>query len=236
MTIVNVGVSHQTAPAEVLEKLAVPAAELGGLLTQLHAVPGIDEVVVLSTCNRVEVYAAASGPAGQVTRAVADLMAARGRVRASESLRLARIRVGAAAVEHLFSVACGLDSMAVGEDQIVAQIKAAARAAAAAGTTGPAITGLIDAALQASKRARTQTTISTAGISLARAGLDLAHAHLGGLAARHAVVLGTGSIGKLAARLLRDAGVGRLFVASRTAAPAAEAAAAVPGLATLAVD
>ena len=229
MTIVNVGVSHQTAPAEVLEKLAVPSAELGGVLARLHAVPGIDEVAVLSTCNRVEVYAAASGPAGQVTRAVADLMAARGRVGAGEVLRLASIRVGGAAAEHVFSVACGLDSMAVGEDQIVAQIKDAARAARAAGTTGPAITSLIDAALRASKRARTQTTISTEGISLARAGLDLAAGHLGGLAARHAVVLGTGSMGKLAARLLREAGVGRLGVASRSPARAAEVAAAVRG-------
>src|SRR5260370_30261583 len=93
MTIVNVGVSHRIAPAEVLEKLAVPAAELGGVLARLHAVPGIDEVAVLSTCNRVEVYAAVSGPTGQVTRAVADLMAARGRVQADEVLRLARRRV-----------------------------------------------------------------------------------------------------------------------------------------------
>jgi glutamyl-tRNA reductase len=229
MTIVNVGVSHRIAPAEVLERLAVPAAELSGVLAQLHAVPGIDEVVVLSTCNRAEVYAATSGPAGQVTEAVADLVAARGRVQASEVLRLARIRVGGAAAEHLFSVACGLDSMAVGEDQIVAQIKDAARAARAAGTTGPVITGLIDAALRASKQARTQTTISTEGISLARAGLDLAAAHLGGLAARHAIVLGTGSMGKLAARLLREAGVGRLGVASRSPARAAQVAKAVRG-------
>ena len=88
MTIVNVGVSHRIAPAELLEKLAVPSAELGGALAHLHAVPGIDEVVVLSTCNRVEVYTAGSRPAKQVTRAVADLMAARGRVRADEVLRL----------------------------------------------------------------------------------------------------------------------------------------------------
>src|SRR5258708_1140845 len=137
MTIVNVGVSHQTAPAEVLEKLAVPSAELGSLLARLHAVPGIDEVAVLSTCNRVEVYAAATGPAGQVTRAVADLLAARGRVRAGEILRLARIRIGGAAAEHLFSVACGLDSMAVGEDPIVSPIKGAAPPARAARTTRP---------------------------------------------------------------------------------------------------
>jgi glutamyl-tRNA reductase len=236
MTIVNVGVSHRTAPAEVLEKLAVPAAELGGLLARLQAVPGLDEVAVLSTCNRVEVYAAASGPVGQVTRAVADLVAGRGRVGAGEVLRLARIRVGGAAAEHVFSVACGLDSMAVGEDQIVAQIKDAARAARAAGTSGPVISGLIDAALRASKRARTQTTISTEGISLARAGLDLAAGHLGGLAARHAVVLGTGSMGKLAARLLREAGVGRLGVASRSPARAAEVAAAVRGTPLAASD
>src|SRR6266568_2578985 len=196
MTIMNVGVSHRFAPAEMLEKLAVPSAEVGDVLTRLHRVPSIDEVAILCTCNRVEVYAAASGPAGQVTRAVANLMAAWGR-------------------------------LPVGEVQIVAQIKAAARAAAAAGTTGPATTGLIDSALRASKRARTQTTISTEGISLARAGLDLAAAHLGGLADRHAVVLGTGSTGKLAARLLGEAGVARLSVASRNAARAAEVAAAV---------
>jgi glutamyl-tRNA reductase len=227
MTIVNVGLSHRFAPAEMLEKLAVPLAELGEVLTRLHAVPSVDEVAVLCTCNRVEVYAAASGQAGQVARAIAGLVAALGRLPLGDVLRVARIRVGGAAAEHLFSVASGLDSMALGEEQIVAQIKAAAGAAAAAGTTGPAITGLIDAALRASKRARTQTTISTEGISLARAGLDIAAAHLGGLADRHGVVLGTGSTGKLAARLLREAGVARLSVASRNAARAAEVAAAL---------
>ena len=227
MTIVNVGVSHRFAPAEILEKLAVPSAELGSVLTRLRTVPSIDEVAVLSTCNRVEVYAAASGPAEQVTQAVASLVAARARLPVGEVLRMARIRVGGAAAEHLFSVACGLDSMAIGEEQIVAQIKAAARTAATAGTTGPAITGLIDAALRASKRARTQTTIGTEGISLARAGLDIAAAHLGGLAGRHAVVLGTGSTGKLTARLLREAGVAQLSVAGRNAAKTAEVAAAL---------
>ena len=227
MTIVNVGVSHRFAPAEMLEKLAVPSAELGYVLARLHTVPSIDEVAVLSTCNRVEVYAAASGPAEQVTRAVAGLLTSRARLPVGEVLRMARVRVGGAAAEHLFSVACGLDSMAIGEDQIVAQIKDAARAAAAAETTGPAITGLIDAALRASKRARTQTTIGSEGISLARTGLDIAAAHLGGLADRHAVVLGTGSTGKLAARLLHEAGVARLSIAGRNAARAAEVAAAL---------
>jgi glutamyl-tRNA reductase len=228
MTIVNVGVSHRIAPAGMLEKLAIPSAELGDVLARLHAVPSIGEVAVLSTCNRVEVYAAARGPAGQAARAVAGPLAVRAGLPAGEVLRMAHIRVGAAAVEHMFSVACGLDSMAVGEEQIVAQIKAAARAAAETGTTGPVITGLIDAALRASKRARTETAISSAGISLVRAGLDLVQAQLG-LAGRHAVVLGTGSVGKLAARLLREAGVGRLSVAGRSPARVAGLAAAVHG-------
>jgi glutamyl-tRNA reductase len=229
MTIVNVGVSHRFAPAEMLEKLAVPPAELGGVLARLHALPGVAEVAVLSTCNRVEVYAAVDGAAGPATRAVADLVAARGRMPAAGVLEMARIRIGGAAAEHLFSVTCGLDSMAVGEDQIVAQIKAAAQAAAAAGTAGPAVSSLIDAALRVSKRARTQTMISTEGISLARSGLDLARAHLSGLAGCGAVVLGTGPTGRLAARLLREDGVGQLYVASRDATRAAEVAAAVRG-------
>jgi glutamyl-tRNA reductase len=236
MTIVNVGVSHRAAPAGVLEKLAVPSADLGGLLVRLHAVPSIDEVVLLSTCNRIEVYAAASGPVEPVTGAVADVFAARGGIPVGEVLRMARVRVGGAAVEHVFSVACGLDSMAVGEDQIVAQIKAAVRAAATAGTTGGVVSGLMDAALRVSKRARTETTISTAGISLTRVGLDLAQTHLGGLAGRRAVVLGTGSTGRLAARLLRKAGVGQLSVSGRSQARAAELAAAVHGQHLPAVD
>jgi glutamyl-tRNA reductase len=227
MTIVNLGISHRMTPPAVLERLAVPSAQRGDVLTRLHAMPAIDEVAVLSTCNRIEVYAATRGPAGPVARAVADILGGHGRVETREVLRVARIRVDGAAARHLCAVACGLDSMAVGEDQIVAQIKDAARAATAAGTAGPVLTDLIDAALRASKRARTQTAISTEGISLARAGLDVAAAHLGGLADRHAVVLGTGSTGRLAARLLHEAGVARLSVASRNAARAAEVAGAL---------
>ncbi|HEY0471392.1 MAG TPA: glutamyl-tRNA reductase [Kribbella sp.] len=229
MTIVSVGLSHRSTPPDVLEKLVVSAAQRDDMLTRLHAEPGIDEVIVLSTCNRMEVYVNAKGPVEQVTSTVAELVAFQGQLPVDEVQRMAQVQVDAAAAEHLFSVACGLDSMAVGEEQIVAQIKGAARAAAEALTTGPAVGGLMDAALRVSKRARTETTISTAGISLARAGLDLAQGYLGGLAGRNAVVLGTGSVGKLAARLLREAGVGRLAIASRSEAAAAKLAAAVDG-------
>jgi glutamyl-tRNA reductase len=235
MTMVNIGVSYRDVPARVLEKIAVPPEMLGDMLARLHAVPSIDEVAVLSTCNRVEVYAAAHEPVERVAWAVAYLLA-RGRIPVGEVMRTVRVRVGAEAAEHLFSVASGLDSMAIGEEQIVAQIKAAARAAAEAGTKGPVVTGLLDAALRASKRARTDTTIGTAGISLARAGLGLAAVQLGGLAGRNAVVVGTGSMGKLAARLLREAGVGWLSVASRREERAAGLAAAVGGMPLLIAD
>jgi glutamyl-tRNA reductase len=229
MTIVNVGLTHRTTPTEVLEQVSVPSAQLGDVLTRLRAVPGVDEVVVLTTCNRVEVYAATPGPADPVSRAVAGLLADHAGLPVELISRTAVVSVDAAAVEHLFAVACGLDSMAVGEEQIVAQIREAARTAATAGTTGPVVTGLVDAALRVSKRARTQTTISTAGISLTRAGLELAATRLDGLAGRRAVVLGTGSVGSLAARLLREEGVGRLTVAGRNAARAAEVAATLNG-------
>jgi glutamyl-tRNA reductase len=119
--------------------------------------------------------------------------------------------------------------MAVGEDQIVAQIRAAARSAAAAGTSGPALTRLLDAALRVSKRARTHTRIGTMGISLARAGLDLARAGLGELTGRRAVVLGSGSAGALAVRLLAEAGMDRIGVAGRNAPAATRLAATVGG-------
>jgi glutamyl-tRNA reductase len=230
MTIVNVGLTHRTTPAEVLERLAVPSAQLADVLAGLRAVPAVEEVVVLSTCNRVEVYAATDGAVDPVSRAVTGLLADHAGLPAEQISGTAVVSVDAAAIEHLFAVACGLDSMAVGEEQIVAQIREAARTTAEAGTSGPILTGLVDAALRVSKRARSQTTISTAGISLARRGLELAATQLDGLAGRRAVVLGTGSVGGLAARLLREAGVGRLTVAGRSGSRAAEIAAALDGI------
>src|SRR5260370_20698525 len=152
MTIVSLSLSHRFTPTEVLEKLAVPSARLGSLLGRLHAVPFVDEVVLLSTCNRVEVYAAAHGLVRQVTQTVADVMAAYGRIPADDVIRTARVRVDGAAAEHLFSVACGLDSMAIGEEQIVAQIKAAAPAAAEAGATRPGVPRPADAARRRPQR------------------------------------------------------------------------------------
>ena len=159
MTIVNVGVSYRTAPAGVLEKIALPPGEGVGMLARMHAMSAIDEIFVLSTCNRVEVYVTTRLPPEETTWAVARVLAARGRMQVSDLLRLAEINFGAAAAEHLFSVTSGLESMAIGEEQIVAQVERAQENAAVAGTMGPVLTGLVEAALRASKRVRSETTI-----------------------------------------------------------------------------
>src|SRR4051812_46929168 len=104
MTIVNIGLSHRIAPLEALEKLTVPAAQLGDVLVRLHAVRAIDEVAVLSTCNRIEVYAVTQGPVDQVTQAVAELLAERAGLPVGETSRMAGVRTDAAAIEHAFAV------------------------------------------------------------------------------------------------------------------------------------
>jgi len=125
----------------------------------MHAMSAIDEIFVLSTCNRVEVYVTTRLPPEETTWAVARVLAARGRMQVSDLLRLAEINFGAAAAEHLFSVTSGLESMVMGEEQIVAQVERAQENAAVAGTMGPVLTGLVEAALRASKRVRSETTI-----------------------------------------------------------------------------
>jgi glutamyl-tRNA reductase len=158
MTIVNVSVSCRTAPAGVLQKIAVLPGEGIGLLARMHAMSAIDEIFLLSTCSRVEVYATTRLPPEETVWAVAGALAARGGIQVSEFLRQAGINFGAAAAEHLFSVASGLESMRMGEERIVARVETAQQDAAAAGTTGPVLTGLVEAALRASKRVRSETT------------------------------------------------------------------------------
>jgi glutamyl-tRNA reductase len=228
MTVLLLYLSHHVAPLDALDRLTVPAARLGDVLRVLHAEPAVDEALILSTCNRLEVYLSSQRPATEVAETVISRLAAEAGVSPEEAGRHMRLLTGAASVEHLFSVACGLDSMAVGEGQIVAQIRDAARAAAEAGTTGGVLTDLVATALRVSKRARTETDISAAGISLVRVGLDLARLHGTAGPPRHGVVVGTGSVGNLAAHLLRG-DAGRLSIVGRNEAGAARVAEAVGG-------
>ena len=229
MTIIHVGMTHRTIPSELLERLLVPVQEIPVLLNELYGKPQVREVLALSTCNRIEVYVESTAPVAALRTAVAAAFGPRAGLPGEAVEPLLVTSTDALAVEHLFSVMCGLDSMAVGEDQIVAQFRTAVRLATTGLTIGPVLTRLADAALRTSKRARTQTRIGRWGISLAQAGLTIGRDHLGGLAGRSAVLIGAGTVGSLVARSLRGDGVDRIVVISRTDANARRLAESVAG-------
>jgi glutamyl-tRNA reductase len=231
MTILAIGACYKTAATELLERLSVRPDELEATLRHLHGSTAISEAMVLSTCNRTEVYVATSASPRQAAHSLEHFFAARGGLSISEVLGFLQIRQEAEAVTHLCAVACGLDSMATGEEHIVAQLRAALHTAHSAGTARGLLTSAVDTALRASKRARTETRIGTATPSLLSAGLELGGAMLGGLAGRTAVLIGSGSIGSLAAKTLRAEGIDEILVNSRTAANAARLAELVDGAA-----
>ena len=222
MTIICVGTNHHTAPIELLERLAVAAGDLPELLERVRARPGIGAALALSTCHRLEFYLESELPSGEVVRVVTEQLGSPAGL--AECVRVWR---EASAVEHLFSVACGLDSMVVGEQQIVMQIRAAARTAAA--TMGPELTRLVDAALRTSKRARSETDTERVGGTLVAAGLDIAAHQLARLAGLTALIVGAGTVARTAALRLRDDGVARILIANRSRANAARLAGAVGG-------
>ncbi|WP_344900093.1 glutamyl-tRNA reductase [Actinomadura meridiana] len=235
MRIHTIGIDHKTAPIALLERLAIPAERLPEALRLISRPPEIGEALLLTTCNRLEVYVATERHS-KATCHVVDTIAELAGVPAHAVWESASIRRETEAVAHLFRVACGLGSMAVGEEQIVAQVRAALRSARAASTAGPVLTALTESALRVSKQARTETRVGQAGVSLVHAALDVAATAHGPLTGKTALVIGTGTIGALAARLLRERGAGEIHIASRTLANAVRLAAEVGGTAWAADD
>lgn len=229
MTITGLSLNHRVVPVELLERLVLSDSEACDVLRGLSGTPWVREALLLSTCNRVEAYVEASLTPDELRSRIAALLAPRADYTPGDLAELVEVRDESSAVEHLFRVACGLDSMAVGEDQIVAQVRGALRRADDFGTLGPALSRLGDAALATSKRARTETDIGRHGISLAHVGLELCREHLGRLTERTALVIGAGTVGSLAARLLAEHGAGRILVASRTEESATRVADSVGG-------
>ncbi|MFC4907000.1 glutamyl-tRNA reductase [Actinomadura gamaensis] len=228
MQLHTVGVDHTTAPIGLLERLAVPPDRMPALLARLRDHPAVGEVMVLATCNRLEAVLS-TGHRSAATCHVVETFAAMAGVPEHDVWESVAIRRETESVAHLLRVACGLESMAVGEEQIVAQLRSALRAAREAATAGPLLIAVTEHALRTSKTARSETRVGQAGVSLVHAGLDAAAETLGGLAGRTALVIGTGTMGALAARLLRDADAGALHVASRTPANAERIAGEVGG-------
>ncbi len=223
-----IGLSHRTAPIDVREKMAVPSDQLDETLRRLAALPGVPEVMVISTCNRVEVYAA-------VERADAIELLRRTLVEGRalpESMRAHLYsHEGKAALRHLFRVSSSLDSMVVGESQILGQVKEAFSQAVEVGTVGTLLQRCLPRAFQLAKRVRSETDIARSSASVASAAVDLAAQIFGELKGRSVLVVGAGKMGDLSARHLRASGVEKLFVVNRTRARADELAARLDGVA-----
>jgi glutamyl-tRNA reductase len=245
MSLLVVGLNHRTAPTSVLELAAVPAEAAPKVLDDLLHAPHVAEAVVLSTCNRTEVYAEVDTFHGGVAD-VSDQLTRLSGVDMAELAGHLYVHHEARAVSHLFSVVCGLDSMLVGETQILGQVRAAFRLARDAGGAAGALSALFQAALRLGKRAHSQTGIAAAGASIVSVGVRLAAAGIAGqtgagtagppLAGRRVLVVGAGTVGSLAAATVVRAGAAELVVANRTVERAAKLAQAHGGAVAVGLD
>ncbi len=213
MSLLVVGLSHRSAPVTLLERTSITGDDLVKLLHEIH--DSVSEVMIVSTCNRVEVYAAVDKFHGGV-QLVSELLARHSGVALEELSRHLYVHYEDRAVQHAFTVACGLESMVVGEGQILGQIRSAFRLAQAEGTIGRTLHEVVQRALRVGKRAHSDTGIDQAGASLVSVGLQVASGHLGDLAERTALVIGAGAMSGLAVATLARAGVGEIIIANRT--------------------
>jgi glutamyl-tRNA reductase len=228
VSILVVGLSHRTAPVHLLEQVTLTPDAAAKLLDDVASSDHAGEAMVLSTCNRVELYADVDKFHGGLARA-SELLARQAGVDLDDLTPHLYVHYEDRAVAHLFAVACGLDSMVVGESQILGQVRTSLRAAQDAGTAGRTLGALAQQALRVGKRARTETGIDRAGRSLVTAGLEEAQRAVGPLAGRSALVVGAGAMSALSATVLSHLGAGSIVVANRTLSHAQRVAAAVGG-------
>jgi glutamyl-tRNA reductase len=228
MSLLAVGLSYRTAPMTLLERSALTAAGSRELEQRLCRGTHVAEALVLATCNRLEVYAEVSRFHGGVADVGAALEAATG-IELPDLTEHLYVHYEDAAVGHLFDVVCGLDSMALGEQQILGQVRTALRAAQDTGSVGRTLQPLFQHALRLGKRAHAETRLDSAGRSLVEAGLEGAAERVGPLREAHVLVVGAGSMSGLAVASVARAGAGRLTVTNRTRDRAERLAAASGG-------
>lgn len=214
--IVVVGLSHRTASIEVRERLAIPEDQIAGILQHLVAGPPVGEAFVVSTCNRVEfVVAGTDGPRADLAAVAQATMSAVVSRAPNVAGHLYQF-VGLDAVRHLFRVAASLDSLVVGEPQILGQVKHGYDLAREVGTVGPVLHRVVPRALKSAKRVRSQTTIGAGQVSVPSVAIELARQIFGDLSFRTAALVGSGDMGETVARLLRQGGA-KLCVVGRNA-------------------
>jgi glutamyl-tRNA reductase len=201
-----VGLSHRTAPVEVRERFAASTDSLPEVLARLSARPELSEVMFVSTCNRVEVYAASSASSedsrAKAVRAVREVLAGHARTTERELESVLYLRDGDEAVRHIFRVAASLDSMVLGEPQILGQLKSAYEAAIAAGALKSRLMRCVQRAFAVAKRVRSETALGTGTVSISSVAVDLARRVFGDLAHSSVLLLGAGEMAEAAARSL----------------------------------
>jgi glutamyl-tRNA reductase len=227
VSLLAVGVSHKTAPVVLLERFAMGPEERVKALHELVGSDHVSEALVLATCNRIEVFAEVERFHGGVTD-VSRVLARQAGASVEELSPFVTVHYEDQAVAHLFTVAAGLDSMVVGETQVLGQLRAAYAVARDEGTVGRALHPVAQRALRVGKRVHTETGIDRAGASLVSVALDRAEDRIGSLQGRRVLVVGAGSMGALSATTLARRGAD-VVVSSRTAASADRLAAAVGG-------
>ncbi len=213
MTLTLIGVNHKTAPIALRERVAISRDELADATRALAATPGVAECMIVSTCNRVEMLAIVEDPEVQVAEFLSNYFGIEPSV-LSPHLYEYRDKE---AVSHLFRMAASLDSMVVGEPQILGQVKEAFAAARAAGTVAGHLEQLLQGAFAAAKKARSETGIGSNSVSIASVAVDLARKIFGSLEGRTVFLVGAGKMSELAARHLVQQGAGAILVSNRTA-------------------
>lgn len=234
MSVVVIGLNHRSTPLDLLERMTIADAALPKALHDLISRADVSEAVVLSTCNRTEVYAVAERFHGAF-QDIRDFLAEVGFLAPEDFSDHLYVHYDAPAVAHLFGVAAGLDSAVLGESEILGQVKRSWDRAREEGAAGPALNLLFRHAVEAGKRARTDTAIARHTTSVSQAAVAMAAQHLGGLHGRSGLVLGTGEMGEAMALGLARAGT-ELTIANRTWDTAVELADRVQGRAVRLAD
>ncbi|MCH8345361.1 MAG: glutamyl-tRNA reductase [Chloroflexi bacterium] len=224
LVVTCVGLNHRTAPVEEREKVAFSADDLPDALNRLHGELG--SAVIISTCNRTELYATTAGGAHDADRLLDALAACKGTVLHP---RLTYFLSHDEAARHLFRVAAGIDSMVLGESQILGQVRDAMSAATLAGSLNGVLSRLCHSALRVGKRARSQTNIGRYAVSVSSAAVALAKQTVGTLEGKTVLVISAGSTGELAANSLAESGAERILVTNRTPQRAAALARKIGG-------
>ncbi len=228
MEIFLLGTNHRTAEVKFREQLALSSDDVPSALEEMKKIPGIQEGIIVSTCNRTEVYAVASEP-GKIVSSVENMFARISGIEPEESRRYFYNARGQEAIHHLFRVTSGLDSMILGEPQILGQVKDAYRLANENNFTGIMLNRLLNHSFTVGKRVRSETALGAGAVSVAYAAVELAQKIFRDLSRRSVLLIGAGETGELTARHLREKGIGRLFIANRTHQKAENLAADLQG-------